>query len=361
MREPRVLKVGRDQAVERDLHQQVEVELAESPQCVARAFRSELLFPQPRDQRMKVSRGHELRHEVQRRLLLRGEIIISSDRHPTRLADRKSHPIISTLTGRGIGPLNAPGRPTNPPLQSANRQPDHTPTRPAPSVTMASLVATLPEIAGSVGAEDRLLAERALTVPLISTRDADLADVINTQMPDAFDFLIVNGIVLKETTLAGRSALELLGRGDLLAPPLTPARQLESRALSRYLAHGQVSLAAIENHVRQAARRWPGIADYLHDRLARQTHHASMHLAMLHLPRIEDRLIALFADLAERFGHMTADGVLIDVPLTHEIIGGLVGSRRPTVSLALRQLSSNGTVERIAGARWKLDRSIVPD
>jgi CRP/FNR family transcriptional regulator, cyclic AMP receptor protein len=90
--------------------------------------------------------------------------------------------------------------------------------------------------------------------------------------------------------------------------------------------------------VRQAAQRWPGIADFLHDRLAHQTHHASMHLAMLHLPRIEDRLIALFADLAERFGHMAADGILIDLPLTHEIIGGLVASRRPTVTLALQSL-----------------------
>jgi CRP-like cAMP-binding protein len=61
-----------------------------------------------------------------------------------------------------------------------------------------------------------------------------------------------------------------------------------------------VSLAGIEGNVRQAARRWPGIADFLHDRLARQTHHASTHLAMVHLPRVEERLIALFADLAER-------------------------------------------------------------
>lgn len=217
----------------------------------------------------------------------------------------------------------------------------------------------MPEILASVAAEDRPLAEQTLIVPLISARDTDLADVIRTQIPGAFDFLIVDGVVLKETTLARRSALELLGRGDLLAPPLTAARQLESRAVSRYLAHGPVSLAAIENHMRQAATRWPGIADYLHDRLARQTHHASMHLAMLHLPRVEDRLIAVFSDLAERFGHMTPDGILIDLPLTHEIIGGLVGSRRPTVTLALQQLASKGSIARLDGDRWKLDRSIL--
>lgn len=54
VRKPRVLKVRRDQAVERDLDQQIGVELGEDRQGVARAFWSDLPLPQPRDQRMKV-------------------------------------------------------------------------------------------------------------------------------------------------------------------------------------------------------------------------------------------------------------------------------------------------------------------
>ena len=99
-------------------------------------------------------------------------------------------------------------------------------------------MAALPEIIARVPAQDRLLAEHTLIVPLISVGDDDLAEAIGRQIPEAFDFLIVDGVVLKETTLAGRSALELLGPGDLLAPPLTAARQPGSRAISRYLAHG---------------------------------------------------------------------------------------------------------------------------
>jgi anti-sigma regulatory factor (Ser/Thr protein kinase) len=59
--------------------------------------------------------------------------------------------------------------------------------------------------------------------------------------------------------------------------------------VSRYIAHGPVRLAALNERFRQAARRWPGLSDVLHDRLGRQTHRASMHLAMLHLPRVEKR------------------------------------------------------------------------
>jgi CRP/FNR family transcriptional regulator, cyclic AMP receptor protein len=242
-------------------------------------------------------------------------------------------------------------------LHSGERQPDNEgQTRAAAAV---SLAAVWPDILTRVPGEDLQLAERVLMMPLMAARDEDLSDVIGTQIPGAFDFAIVEGVVLKETILAGRSSLELLGPGDVLAPPLTAIRQLESRAVSRYLAHGQVSLAAINNHFREAVRRWPGLADFLHDRLARQTHRSSMHLAMLHEPRAEDRVIALFADLAERFGHVTADGILIDLPLSHEIIGRVVASRRPTVTIALRQLAADGVLERLADNRWKLARTIV--
>lgn len=244
-------------------------------------------------------------------------------------------------------------------MHSGERQPEEQRREWAPSAATVRLAPVLPDILASVPAEDRGLAERTLVVPLVSARDEDLAEAIGMLTPGAFDFLIVGGVVLKETTLGRRSALELLGPGDVLAPPLTAARQLDSRAVSRYLAHGEVSLAAIQGHFRQAVRRWPGIADFLHDRLGGQTHRASMHLAMLHQPRIEDRVIALFADLAERFGHVTAEGVLVDLPLTHDVIGGLVGSRRPTVTLALRKLASDGVLERLGNNRWKLARTIV--
>jgi CRP-like cAMP-binding protein len=56
---------------------------------------------------------------------------------------------------------------------------------------------------------------------------------------------------------------------------------------------------------------------------------------------------------------MAADGILIDLPLTHEIIGGLVASRRPTITLALQELASSGMIARLEGDRWKLDRRIL--
>lgn len=223
-----------------------------------------------------------------------------------------------------------------------------------------ALFRALPEIADAVPPEERPLADRVLVAPLLFACDQDLAEVLSRAPRGVLGFVVVDGVVLKETTFATRSALELLGPGDVLAPPLSALRQVDSRAVSRYLAHGPVSLAALDSRFKQAARRWPELSDVLHDRLGRQTHRASMHLAMLHLPRVEDRVVALFSDLAERFGRMTGNGVVIDVRLTHEIVGRLVGSRRPTISLALQILDADGILSRVEGDRWRLVQRPIP-
>lgn len=215
-----------------------------------------------------------------------------------------------------------------------------------------SLLRVWPDIGGRLAPEERDIAERALVAPLVRARDQDLAAPLAVEPGDAF--VLVEGTVLKETTLATSSALELLGPGDVLAPLLSATRQLELRAVSRYLALGDVSIATLGVRFKRVAVRWPQISDFLQDQLAEQTHRASMHLAMLHLPRAEDRILALFAELGERFGRVTREGILIDLPLTHELIGRLTASRRPTATLALQRLYHQGLLTRLADSSWQL-------
>jgi CRP/FNR family transcriptional regulator, cyclic AMP receptor protein len=245
-------------------------------------------------------------------------------------------------------------------LWPGERRPDEQRAPHAAPVTTIDLVAAWPEMAASVPPADLRLARRALIARVVTVEDADLFEVIGAGARGAFAVVIIDGVVLKVTTFAGRSALELFGPGDLLAPPLTAARQVESPAVSRYVAHREASVAVLDDRFRQAARRWPGLADCVRDRLGRQTHRASAHLAILHLPRVEDRIVALFADLAERFGRVTADGMVIELALTHQLIGDLVGSRRPTVSLALQTLADSGALNRLDANRWNLTPRAMP-
>jgi CRP/FNR family transcriptional regulator, cyclic AMP receptor protein len=51
---------------------------------------------------------------------------------------------------------------------------------------------------------------------------------------------------------------------------------------------------------------------------------------------------------------VTADGVVLRLRLTHELLGQLVGAKRPTVSLALKELEARGSIHRPAEGGWLL-------
>lgn len=164
-----------------------------------------------------------------------------------------------------------------------------------------------PFVAGallSIPDEERPLVERALLAPARTARDGDLAGLIDPPPADALAFLLVEGVVFKETVVAGNASLEVLTEGDLLAAHVIRSDAAEARQV-RYLAHGPVSLAVLGERFRAASRRWPALMEGLHDQLARQADRTSGHLAMLHASRVEDRVMLLLADLGERCGRMT--------------------------------------------------------
>jgi hypothetical protein len=57
-----------------------------------------------------------------------------------------------------------------------------------------------------------------------------------------------------------------------------------------------------------------------------------------HLPRAEDRVLVTLRLLADRFGRVTAEGIVIPLSLSHDALGRLTAARRPTITLALRAL-----------------------
>ena len=112
-------------------------------------------------------------------------------------------------------------------------------------------------------------------------------------------------------------------------------------------------LAMLGKDVLVGAHRWPRLVAGLHARTADQIERVAVQLAICQLPRVEDRLLALLWLLAEQWGRVTPGGTVLPLALTHETLGALVGARRPTVTLALGELSDRGAVLR-QGRAWLL-------
>jgi CRP-like cAMP-binding protein len=57
------------------------------------------------------------------------------------------------------------------------------------------------------------------------------------------------------------------------------------------------------------------------------------------------RLIHLLLELAEQFGHRSANGVQITIKLSHQELSGVIGSTRESVTLLLGELQQEGLVQ----------------
>ena len=69
------------------------------------------------------------------------------------------------------------------------------------------------------------------------------------------------------------------------------------------------------------------------------------------------RLTLLLWHLAARWGKVERGGIRLPVPLTHQLLGRLVGAERPSVSHALGRLADAGLV-RGHGDEWHLSGSL---
>jgi hypothetical protein len=231
------------------------------------------------------------------------------------------------------------------------------PERDSPPRGVRLLVAD-PELGEGIPLRELELAQRALVVPLMEGMPGDesaLANRIRSQEPPPQGFLVLKGLLLRETEVAGAGAAELLGAGDVLVPGNRPAADLMpggEHVEWRWLT--AVRLAVLDGAFLERASRWPQVGWHLTRRTLARGQASAVQLAICSRPRVEDRLMLLMWHLARRWGRVTPNGVRLELPLTHAVLGKLVGAHRPSVTTALGSLAERGLVKREGETGWVL-------
>jgi CRP/FNR family transcriptional regulator, cyclic AMP receptor protein len=227
---------------------------------------------------------------------------------------------------------------------------------PAPAPTTPSTVALLRADAGlraAVPAEEVAYAERLLVVPLRELGTGPWSpDALVGDSARPFAALLLRGLVTHEILLAGRCSANLLGPGDLFRPWQSADTSVPCD--TRWTASGGAAVAVLDERFLATTRRWPGLSAVVYERLAEQLEVGAVRAAIAALPRVEERVLALFWQLADRWGVVRPEGVIVELGLTHALIGRLVGAQRPTVSLALQALAEHGLLRRGATGAWTL-------
>jgi CRP/FNR family cyclic AMP-dependent transcriptional regulator len=166
-----------------------------------------------------------------------------------------------------------------------------------------------------------------------------------------YGLLLIEGVMIRRVGIDGRYGAELLGPGDLLRP-----WQREGTAIGvewSWRALTQTRLAVLDARWAARAAPWPQLGSELAGRALARSVRSVIAMSITQQPRLEQRLWMLFWELADRYGRVHADGVHLDLPLTHEVLSHLAGARRPSVSGALTRLASTGRLRR-SGRHWVL-------
>jgi hypothetical protein len=167
-------------------------------------------------------------------------------------------------------------------------------------------------------------------------------------------FLILDGLLARDVTLAGTTSTELLGEGDVVQPWLAAREDGLVRYRVAWHVLAPVRVAVLDDSLGRALARWPQVMSTLLERAVRRTHRMSIHEALLQLSPVETRLIVLFWHLAERWGHVTPGGIALRLRLPHALLGQLVGCRRASVTTALQHIYASGELVRRADGTWLL-------
>jgi CRP/FNR family cyclic AMP-dependent transcriptional regulator len=212
--------------------------------------------------------------------------------------------------------------------------------------------AELGDLAGTTRADAARAASSAavLSVPVGSwdaVADAELSR-------GGYGLLVLDGLLVRRVGFDGRWGAELLGHGDLLRPWESDGESSGTLPFeTSWRVMNPLRLAVLDLSWAARMAVHPQVGGELVGRALKRSRRLASTMAIVQIPRLDERLWMIFWELADRWGKVHPDGVHLDVPLTHELLSHLAAARRPSVSGALTRLADSGRVRR-AGRAWVL-------
>jgi CRP-like cAMP-binding protein len=173
--------------------------------------------------------------------------------------------------------------------------------------------------------------------------------------------LVLEGLLIRDVTVADARCGELIGPGTLLRPQDNRGTDAPMQHEVGWRIVEPTRLALLDRRFLRVAAHWPSLITALVSRSTERAHNLGVMVSIHSLKRVDTRLLAYFWHLADRFGKVTADGVMIPLALTHRQLALLVGAQRPSVTSALGTLAERDLLRRDERGNWLLSVADRPD
>lgn len=213
-----------------------------------------------------------------------------------------------------------------------------------------------PTLLDLVSERDRPAARRALTATAYEVPTGSWQPhVLSADGPAHLGLLVLDGLLLRDVTVATTTCGELVGPGELLRPWDAFGERAPMPLEIEWKVLRPLRIAVLDHDFASVMAAWPTLVHAFVERAVERSHSLALHVAIHCIRRVDISLLVLFAHLADRFGKVTPAGITIPVALTHQDLGKLVGATRQSVSVALGELADRRALSRREDATWLLD------
>jgi hypothetical protein len=203
------------------------------------------------------------------------------------------------------------------------------------------------------GQLERARREALTRVQRLTPGDWDVAGALEADVHHR-GFMIVDGLLSRSVDVLGRLCVELIGPGDVMRPWQWDDEGSHVQAEVGWSVLEPSRLAVLDHGLVIRIVPWPQLGVELFNRGTRRAHHLAVALAIAHHQRVDDRLLLTLWHLAERWGRVHPDGIVVPLPLSHQRLAEIVGAHRPSVTTAMGELTRAGAVSRRANGDWVL-------
>ena len=163
--------------------------------------------------------------------------------------------------------------------------------------------------------------------------------------------MIMEGICGRSIHINDGMFLELLGVGDVFTDfRVYPAD--DSWNTAPILVLDRIRVAVLSRELLARITHFPLLLHILLKRLDVRARRLSHQLAINSIVGIDRRIMMVFCQLANRWGRVTRAGVVLNIDLTNECLGHIVGGCCQSVSTAKNDLMRRGVIERRSNGGW---------